>query len=166
MDTPKKLPVANGPVGDIVLKKDAKSCNTYTLKLSYGQITAIHAALSKDHANPVADELVTLFSYYIDKVPGPGETDDDLKKRSDADDLNKPEDDDFPVPMPPGYEGDGRTTVAGEGEEGAEGETDTAYDDAASEDLNKPAPRYSDNSEGSEEQSDADKRVPAPPSDE
>jgi hypothetical protein len=122
---PQKQPSASGsfaPVGDIQVKKKAKTYNTYTLQLSMGQIEAIHSALEKDHANPIADELLKLFSYYLQSVPGPGEEEEDLKAQDEQAAVNgdiegEETDDGLPIPMPPGYKGDGRTTVAGVGEE-------------------------------------------------
>jgi hypothetical protein len=108
------------PVGDIQVKKKAKTYNTYTLQLSMGQIEAIHSALEKDHANPIADELLALFGYYLKTVPGPGEEEEDVKAQDEqaaAGEEGEEVEDDLPVPMPPGYKGDGRTTVAGEGPE-------------------------------------------------
>jgi hypothetical protein len=71
------------PVGDIQVKKKAKTYNTYTLQLSMGQIEAIHSALEKDHANPIADELLALFGYYLQTVPGPGEEEEDVKAQDE-----------------------------------------------------------------------------------
>lgn len=125
----RQTPGPSAPVGDIEVKKKSGTYNTYTLRLSMGQIECVHAALSKDHANPIADELLKLFEYYLKNVPGPGEEEEDLQAQDEEGAMGGPgapgdpgaegEDggDDVPLPMPPGYEGDGRTTVAGEGPE-------------------------------------------------
>lgn len=112
---------ANGlpPVGDIELKKKSGTYNTYTIKLSYGQIECIRQALEKDHATPIADELKALFDYYLQTLPGPGEEEEDVKARdemvSGGEGGEGGGDDDSPLPMPPGEEDDGEVTVAGEG---------------------------------------------------
>lgn len=77
--TPSNLP----PVGDIKLTKVKETFNTYKLELSYGQIEAIQQALEKDHANPISDELLAIFGYYLAKVPGPGQ-DEEAKNAETA----------------------------------------------------------------------------------
>jgi hypothetical protein len=100
------------PVGDVELKKAKGSYNTYTLKLSMGQLEVIMAALEQNHDDPVSDELFATFQYYIDKLPGPGEEEEDLKARergaveTGAQTTGDVEDEDVPIPMPPGGEGE------------------------------------------------------------
>jgi hypothetical protein len=89
------------PVGDIKLSKVKGTYNTYKLELSMGQIEAIRNALEKDHADPISDELLAIFSYYVEKVPGPGEEEDDLKAREEHPGMAADEEGDFPIPMPP-----------------------------------------------------------------
>jgi len=89
------------PVGDIKLSKVKGTYNTYKLELSMGQIEAIRNALEKDHADPISDELLAIFSYYVEKVPGPGEEEEDLKAREGHPGAAADEEGDFPIPMPP-----------------------------------------------------------------
>jgi hypothetical protein len=119
------------PVGDIKLNKSKGTFNTYKLELSYGQIECIRQALEKDHANPIADELLQMFNYYISTVPGPGEEEDDVKARAESSAIGQKvgqEDDEMGLPMPPGQEQEQGTTVAGEGPEGAPGGADESDD--------------------------------------
>jgi hypothetical protein len=126
------------PVGDIKLNKSKGTFNTYKLELSYGQIECIRQALEKDHANPIADELLQMFNYYISTVPGPGEEEDDVKARAESSAIGQKlgqeeEDDGMGLPMPPGQEQEQGTTVAGEGPEGGAGddlEADPRFQDA------------------------------------
>lgn len=89
------------PVGDIKLSKVKGTYNTYKLELSMGQIEAIRNALEKDHADPISDELLAIFTYYVEKVPGPGEEEEDLKMREQHPGQAADEEGDFPIPMPP-----------------------------------------------------------------
>jgi hypothetical protein len=168
---PQKRPSATGtfaPVGDIQVKKKAKTYNTYTLQLSMGQIEAIHTALEKDHANPIADELLKLFGYYLQNVPGPGEEEEDIKAQDEHDAVNgdigdegDEVEDDLPLPMPPGYKGDGRTTVAGEGPEDLPGDDELP----GGGDL-PPGRNIADDESPAlpgDETPEEDRRLPAPP---
>lgn len=163
---PQKRPSASGtfaPVGDIQVKKKAKTYNTYTLQLSMGQIEAIHTALEKDHANPIADELLKLFGYYLQNVPGPGEEEEDIQAQDEQDAVNgggdpdEEVDDGLPIPMPPGYKGDGRTTVAGEGPE------DLPGNDELPAGGGQPPGRNSAPGGEDEGMPEEDQRLPAPP---
>ncbi len=93
------------PVGDIKLSKTKGTYNTYKLELSMGQIEAVRNALEKDHADPISDELLAILTYYLDKVPGPGEEEEDLKAREEHPAAAADEEGDFPIPMPPREEG-------------------------------------------------------------
>lgn len=153
----------SAPVGDIQVKKKSGTYNTYTLQLSMGQITAIHAALTKDHANPLADELLQLFGYYMQKLPGPGEEEEDIKARDEQEALQngggeEDGDDGVPIPMPPGEEGDGRTTVAGQGPEDDGTGAHPGLDDGAGDDFTPP-----DQAPPAGQENDADSHLPAPP---
>lgn len=107
------------PVGDIKLTKASGTYNTYKLELSFGQLEVIRAALQKHHAEPIADELLAMFDYYAQNLPGPGEEKEDVADREKG---AKEAEDDFPIPMPPGQE-----TAAGPEDEG--GEDDVPTDD-------------------------------------
>jgi len=93
------------PVGDIKLTKVKGTYNTYRLEMSMGQIEAVRNALEKDHADPISDELLAILTYYLDKVPGPGEEEEDLKAREQHPGAAADEEGDFPIPMPPREEG-------------------------------------------------------------
>lgn len=92
--------------------------NDYKVEVSFGQLQAIKSALERDHADPVSDELYAELCWYLDNIPGPGEEKDDLKARDEmgVDDITKDgnddaENDDYPLPMPPGH-ADGGTDPA------------------------------------------------------
>lgn len=116
----------------MVVKKKAKTFNDYTLELSYGQLEALMASLERDHADPVADELYAELQWYMQRVPGPGEEEDDQKAREEgavetgAAPAGDVAGEDVPIPMPPaegGVEGEeGMTPPGAEGEAGAEAE--------------------------------------------
>jgi hypothetical protein len=163
--TPSNMP----PVGDIQLKKKSGTYNTYTIQLSYGQIEALRQALEADHANPIGDELKALFDYYINSIPGPGEEEEDVKARDEqaaiaSGQATAAAEDDNPIPMPPGDEGGGEITVAGEGPEGQGGMDDGGMGDeglhipAGEAELPEPPGAMPDFTEQS-----ADDRLPAPP---
>ena len=78
VDAPVKEPMERDvnnlpPVGDIKLTKVKQTYNTYRLEMSMGQLEAIRSALERDHADPISDELLAIMTYYLEKVPGPGE---------------------------------------------------------------------------------------------
>lgn len=91
----------------MILKKKAKTFNDYDLSLSYGQLEAIMGALERDHADPVADELFAELQWYMQRVPGPGEEEDEAKAREEgaaetgAGTTGDVEGEDVPIPMPP-----------------------------------------------------------------
>jgi hypothetical protein len=89
----------------MVLKKKPKTFNDYTLEISFGQLEVIRAALDRDHADPVADELLAELGWYMDRVPGPGEEEEDVKAREEhpegAAGAAGDETDGMPLPMPP-----------------------------------------------------------------
>lgn len=60
------------------------SFNDYQVEMSYGQLVAIRNALEKDHADPLSDELYAELNYYLQNVPGPGESSDEFKAERDA----------------------------------------------------------------------------------
>lgn len=112
----------------MVIKKKANSYNDYTCEFSWGQLVAMRNALADNHSDPVADELYAGISWFFDNIPGPGESEEDLKKEEEAaaSGMASPEAgegqpltpraDDL-LPAPPG-EGEG----AGMEPEGLEGE--------------------------------------------
>lgn len=60
------------------------SFNDYQVEMSYGQLVAIRNALEKDHSDPLSDELYAELNYYLQNVPGPGESSDEFKAERDA----------------------------------------------------------------------------------
>ncbi len=102
----------------MLLKKKSGSYDCYTLELSMGQVQAVMRALERDHAEPVSDEMLAEFQWYIERVPGVGEEEKDVKAREDgavetgAETTGDIEGENVPIPMPP-TEG---------GEEGGEAE--------------------------------------------
>lgn len=130
------VPLPAPPLTESELKKQNGTYNAYTLKLSWGQLNVIVAALERDHADPVSDELLAELRWMLENaVPGPGESDEDMKAREqeekDLAELSHQEDgDDFPLPMPPSRDN------PGEGAEGAEGgDPEAGLDEPPSDDL-------------------------------
>lgn len=115
----------------MILKKKAKTFNDYDLSISFGQLEAIIQALERDHADPVTDELYAELQWYMQRVPGPGEEEDDVKARDEGTPGGPAQDvegEDVPIAMPP-TEGNVETGEAPppppggpEGAEGLEGE--------------------------------------------
>lgn len=115
-------------------------------------------SLQAKHDDSIADELLTMFNYYMHELPGPGEEEDDLEARRAAVTGTEQADaggDDFPVPMPPGSE----TAAPEEGE--GDGLPDLPLgDDAGGEPGAKPDP-FADI--GLEGEQDAEDLLPEPP---
>jgi hypothetical protein len=81
--------VKNGNRYDFMKIKKLKfdgmdSFNDYGVEMSYGQLVAIRNALEKDHSDPLSDELYAELNYYLQNVPGPGESSDEFKAERDA----------------------------------------------------------------------------------
>ena len=58
--------------------------NDYDVSISYGQLVAIRNALEKAHDDPLSDELYAELNYYLQNIPGPGESSEDFKAERDA----------------------------------------------------------------------------------
>ena len=90
----------------MIIKKKADTYNTYTLEVSWGQLQAFLAALQSDHADPVRDETMAELSWYMDRVPGPGEDEEEIEAQQKAAQgggaEGAVEGEDLPIPMPPG----------------------------------------------------------------
>jgi len=95
----------SSPVGDIQMTKKKQSYNSYQLTLSMGQLEVILNALENNHDDPVADELLATFHYYIEKLPGPGEEEEDTKAAATGKGAGEMPGEETPIPMPPGKEG-------------------------------------------------------------
>lgn len=100
------------------LEKIKKTYNDYKLELSWGQIEAIAQALSQNHSDPLADELYAEWQWYMERVPGPGEDEEEIeaqqKAAAEGGQPGAVEGEDLPIPMPPGKEAG---TPPGGGEE-------------------------------------------------
>ena len=72
-----------------------ESYNDYDVEMSYGQLQAIYRALERDHSDPLADELYAELGYYLQNVPGPGESEEEYKEgvqaQKEASGLAEPE---------------------------------------------------------------------------
>lgn len=66
------------------IKKIKDTYNDYQCEMSFGQLMAIKNALASDHSDPLADELFAELNWYLDNIPGPGESEDDLKREEEA----------------------------------------------------------------------------------
>lgn len=156
----------------MILKKKAKTFNDYDCTLSWGQIEVIAAALERDHSDPVSDELFAELHWYMERVPGPGEEEEDAKMREEggapaAGEGAQPpgEDDEMAVPMPP-TEGAPEGAEQAPGEPGAEGDlegeepgeiTGASVEKALSGEGSVPEPGLE------EEAENPDERLAAPP---
>ena len=103
------------------IKKIKDTYNDYQCELSFGQLMAIKNALASDHSDPLADELFAELNWYLDNIPGPGESEDDLKREEEAGASGMASPEAEGQPMNP--EADDLLPAApeegGEGEEGA-----------------------------------------------
>ena len=152
------------------IKKIKDTYNDYQCELSFGQLTAIRNALSAEHADPLADELFAELNWYLDNIPGPGESEEDIKAQEQAGasgmaspeaaqkPLNPQADELLPAPgeeeggQPPGAEG------PPPGEEGPPGE---GAPEAQPGEEGPPQPGEEGPPAGPE--GEADRRLPPPP---
>jgi len=151
------------------IKKKEGSYSDYTLNLSWGQLLAIRNALATDHTDPVSDELHAELNFYLANLPGPGESEEDIKKAEEADDsgLASPEaegqplkpsaDDLLPLPGHEGGEGgEGEAEPGGAEGQGEEGPPGPPEPPEGAEDMPPP-------NEKAGKESEADRRLPTPP---
>jgi hypothetical protein len=69
------------------LKKQAKEFNTYTAEFTYGELKLLQTALHQSPGlGPEADEMLEGFSFYLDKMPEPGE-EPESKETSNTPDM-------------------------------------------------------------------------------
>ena len=66
------------------IQKIKDTFNDYRVELSWGQLNAAYAALEKDHANPLADEMFAELGWYLQNVPGPGEDEEEYKQAKES----------------------------------------------------------------------------------
>lgn len=144
----------------MMLKKKKGSFNDYDATVSWGQLEIIAAALERDHSDPVADELFAELGWYMERVPGPGEEEEDVKAREEGAAPPQEGDEDLPLPMPP-TEGEAPAEPGLPGEaKGGEGEAEgevTPEDMEAALSGEAPVPEP-----GLEDEAEAE-RLPAPP---
>jgi hypothetical protein len=63
----------------VKITKQNDTYDTYRVEISMGQLLGIRDALRNSHAGPVADEMLTEIDWYLNQLPGPGETKDDME---------------------------------------------------------------------------------------
>lgn len=157
------------------LEKIKKTYNDYKLELSWGQIEAILAALQQNHSDPVADELFAEWQWYMERVPGPGEDEEEIEAQQKAAEGGI-DGEEVPIPMPPGSEagtppnGTGREPTLPPDEDG--GPTDAALklgadpNGGAEPGLPEEEVGVGEASDGGEVMppADTDRRLPEPPS--
>ena len=73
------------------IKKIDDTFNDYKVEISYGQLVAIRNALEKDHSDPLSDEIYAEVNFYLNNVPGPGESTEEFKAEKDATEKTKDE---------------------------------------------------------------------------
>lgn len=82
------------------IKKKKGSFNDYDLSMSFGELEAIRDALASRHTGPIADELYAGIVWSMERLPKPGEEDEDVKKgEEDGIDLESGAE---PTPARPG----------------------------------------------------------------
>ena len=145
------------------IKKIKDTYNDYQCELSFGQLTAIRNALANEHSDPLADELYAELNWYLDNIPGPGESEEDIKAQEQATDsgmaspeaaqkpLNPRADDLLPAPE----EGEGGQPPGAEA--GPEGQPGEAPPEEAPPEEGPPG------EEGPPIEGEADRRLPPPP---
>lgn len=113
------------------IKKLKDTYNDYQCEMSFGQLTAIKNALARDHSDPLSDELYAELEWYLQNVPGPGESEEDIKAAEEAgksglgqappgDQQAPPNAADELLPSPEGEEGPGAPGDELGGEPGGE----------------------------------------------
>jgi hypothetical protein len=132
----------------MLIKKKANSFNDYVCEFSWTQLEAIKNALAHDHADVVSDELYAGISWFFSNLPGPGESEEDIKKAEEAEDsgLASPEAEGGPLKR----SADDLLPMPGEGEEGPEREEEPERGEA-------------EGPPEEPEESEADRRLPPPP---
>jgi len=63
------------------IKKIDDSFCEYRVEMSFGQLKSIRDALEEFHADPILDELYQELTWYLQNVPGPGESTEEFKAR-------------------------------------------------------------------------------------
>ncbi len=153
--------------------------NDYKVEMSFGQLTALRNALAAEHADPLADELFAELTWYLDNIPGPGESEDDLKAQEQAADSGlaapdaaqkplKPKADDL-LPAPGAEEGG--EELPGAAGPGAEAPPEEAPPEEAPPEEAPPEESPTTGETPPEEappgpegeESEADRRLPPPP---
>lgn len=143
------------------LEKIKKTYNDYKLELSWGQVEAIAAALAQNHSDPLADELYAEWQWYMERVPGPGEDEEEIEAQQKAAEMGGPEGEvegeDLPIPMPPGSTVG--TPPEGEGEEVGPPSDEEMGETGGGAELGLPEPEP----EGEPEEGEPEMPLPEPP---
>lgn len=155
------------------VKKIKDTYNDYQVEMSFGQLQAIKNALANDHSDPLSDELYAELEWYLQNVPGPGESEDDLKAAEEAGksglDQAGPQDQ-----QPLDQQADQLLPAPGEEEMGGEGELPPGdeqgpmpgEEDLGGDlggDLGEEPPPAPEEEEPAGARPGADRRIPAPP---
>lgn len=160
----------SSPVGDIEMSKVKGTYNTYKLQLSMGQIEVIMNALEANHADPVSDELLATFQYYIKELPGPGEDEEEFEAQKKA--LENPggAGEEEAIPMPPGGKvgtppagAEEEATFMPEEEPGAAEPEEPAAMGAPTGEPGLPEPEAAAPEPPPESGNEADRHLPKPP---
>lgn len=132
------------------IQKIKDTFNDYRVEMSWGQLNAIHAALEKDHADPLADEAYAELNWYLQNVPGPGEDEEEYKEAREAEKQEMEAGD-----LEQGGEGGendllGQEVEGPEGPEGAEGPVGFEEPEAGGEEPESEADQFLERPPGEE----------------
>lgn len=83
------------------LEKVKNTFNDYKLEISYGQLMAIKASLEQLQGDVQADELLAEMDWYLNNVPGPGQSEEEFEQATTPTGAPSENGDDVPVEMPP-----------------------------------------------------------------
>ena len=141
------------------LNKDKANFNIYKAEFTYGEILIIRDALANTPGmGPEADEMLEGFSWYLQKMPEPGEEGDKKEGTSDGPNMAKAQADDALSPMllepAPGQEDEESGPTPPQEKDEPAGEDEETLGDHLGVKAEKKAPKGED--EGEE--------LPEPPS--
>lgn len=146
------------------IKKIKATYNDYDVELSFGQLLAIKNALATDHSDPLSDELYAELEWYLSNIPGPGESEEDLKKAEEAGESGLGTETGEESPLEPKLAGGADEFLPAPdedmgGESGPEGDLGPeAAPEGGPESESESGPGPGPEDEGSE----ADRRIPVP----
>jgi hypothetical protein len=149
------------------IKKVNGTFDTYSVELSYLQLTELKNSLSTDHANAVGDELYANLEWYLQNIPGPGESEDEFKAKTTGGEEGQ-----MPAPSEEGGEADG--LLPAPGGEGDDQLVPEGPGGGGEDDMSPGSSLYNDDEEGGAgapteppsrgggEEDEADRHLPAP----